>query len=182
MTVQTCALLGLAAIAVLFVLRKLGRIESLLVLVVLGIAVGAYLFVGSYNMFGGNSVQVATIQAIALTNQPHEMVVRLTTNGATKTYQLDGDRVELNADVVAFQPWLNQFGIHNGFQLSRLTSQYDDGAAHLVKPIVLHNTGFTFSIPFLERSHYRNGVIIPNDSVTYAIYVTVQGDMYAVHS
>jgi hypothetical protein len=182
MSISNAALIGLGIIAIVFLLGKFGR--GGIVLIILAVPViGLYLLVHSFQAFTSTTL-VATVQASPVVNAPHTIAIAMTTydpsgNPTHAEYELDGDRWELNADVVAFPDWMNFLGISNGFQLSRLTSQYEDTNAHTITPIGLGGGNSTVTLPFIEKSHYRNGVIEPDDGVTYNVYCTLQGDVYA---
>lgn len=185
MTIQTAALIALCGIGVSYLFLKLGRNGGTALLLLIAPIVGIWMLVHSFQAFDATT-KVATIQASPIVNQPHTMAIAFTSydnagNPTHAEYELSGDRWELSADVVNFQPWVNLLGVSNGFQLSRLTSQYDDSNAHSVQPVELpHNQAF--SIPFVERSHYTGGVIMPADGTTYNIFVTLEGQMFAQHA
>jgi len=185
MSIEIAAIIGLAAIGIVGLFRRFGgELGGILLLLAVPI-IGVFALVHSFQAFS-STTRVATVQASPVANAQHEMAISLTTyNGAGDPtryeYELAGDRWELNADVVAFPDWMNFLGISNGFQLSRITSQYDDTNAHSIQPVPLQHSQ-TFSIPFLEKSHYTGGVLEPADGVTYSVFVTLQGQMYAVHA
>jgi len=190
MSISNAAFIVIAVIAIGYLYRKLGGqgLRLLGTLILVGAIIGIVLLtvlIHSFQAFT-STTRVATVQASPVVNQPHTMAISMTTydgsGGSThEEYELQGDRWELNADVIEYQPWVNLLGVKNGFSLSRLTSQYDDTNAHTIQPVDLQH-GQTFAIPFVEKSHYRNGVLEPADSATYNVYVTIQGDVYASHA
>jgi hypothetical protein len=187
MTPSQLALITLCGLGASYVILKLGRRTGLLFIVVIGIIVSIpFLIVHSYQSFS-STTKVATIQASPIVNEAHQMSIRYTTydeNGkaSLSAYELAGDRVELNADIVAFNPLLNILGVRNGFQVSRLTSQFDDDNPHTIKPATLNASNPYPPLPFIEQSHYKGGIVLPDDNVVYNVYVTLQGDMYATHA
>src|SRR5215468_593502 len=70
--------------------------------------------------FTGSSTHVAFVSCSEL--EQHQMTVQL--NG--QSYEITGDRWELNASIVKIQPWLQFLGMSNGYSLNRLTGQFDD--------------------------------------------------------
>ena len=168
-------------------------IGGLLLLVGAMLVLAVSVAIQSYLGFTGE-IKVATIHATAITNMPHTMIVNLTLydqNGQEilhGDYSLNGDRWELNSDVVKFQPWLNFFGIHSGYKISRLTSQYDDSNAHMIKPISLNGSDEDFynsirnktwwSIPSV-MAVYGSAVLEPADDVTYDVFIDQTG-MFAI--
>lgn len=189
--VQIGAILGLVLIVTGFLWSKIGSRGLALLSLILIVAglIGAVLIA---TMLGGieamtGTTLVATVIATPISNQAHEMAISLVTydhDGVSHqaAYQLAGDRWELDADVIELEPWLNALGIKNGFALARLTSEFDDNQAHTVQPVALVNGTPSFSLPFVVRSHERAGVLEPADGVTYHIYCTIKGSMYAVHA
>ena len=145
--------------------------------------------VQSYLGFTGE-IKVATVQAMAITNVSHTMIVNLTLydqNGQQVyhgNYSLNGDRWELDGDVVKFQSWLNFFGVHSGYKISRLTSQYDDSNAHVIKPVSLNGGDEDFyssirnktwwSVPAV-MAVYGSAVLEPADGVTYDVFMDQTG-------
>jgi hypothetical protein len=77
-------------------------------------------------------IKVAHVRATAMTNVPHEMSVELTlydSNGhptSDNTYLLQGDEWMVQGDIVKFPAWVNFFGLHSGYKLTRLEGRYDD--------------------------------------------------------
>jgi len=145
-----------------------------------------------------SDIKVAHVHATKVengdTNSPL-ISVELTTydqNGqqvSDKTYILKGDRWLLQGNIIKFPTWMNIFGIHSGYKLTRLEGQYDDPnveseAKHTV--IVLNGGDGDFfktvykqawSSQFVEAA-YGNAVIVPADGMSYNIYVSQSG-LYA---
>ncbi|GAC1357413.1 MAG: hypothetical protein NVS2B12_01790 [Ktedonobacteraceae bacterium] len=159
-----------------------------IVLLWLTFAVQAYLGLTS-------DIKVAHIHATKVENIDHLISVELTTydqNGqqvADKTYILKGDRWLLQGDIIKFPTWMNIFGIHSGYKLTRLEGQYDDinaenKAGHTAVELNGGDGSFfktvyqqAWSSPFVEAA-YGNAVIIPADGKSYTIYVSQSG-LYA---
>lgn len=158
------------------------------ILLWLTFAVQAYLGLTS-------DIKVARVHATKVENIDHLISVELTTydqNGqqvSDKTYILKGDRWLLQGNIIKFPTWMNIFGLHSGYKLTRLEGQYDDPAVeskaeHTV--IVLNGGDDDFfktvykqawSSQFVEAA-YGNAVIIPADGMSYIIYVSQSG-LYA---
>jgi hypothetical protein len=187
MTPSRLALITLCGLGASYLIIKLGRKAGFLLIAVIGLPVAIlFLIVHSYQSFNATT-KVATIQASPIVNEQHQMSIRYTTYNedgkpSLSAYELAGDRVELNADIVAFNPILNILGVHNGYSVSRLTSQFDDDMAHSIQPVQLHANNPIPPLPWIEQSHYRNGIIFPDDNIVYHVYVTLTGDMYATHA
>ncbi len=157
-------------------------VGSILILV-MSVAIQSYLgFTGE--------IKVATVHTLSITNMPHTMIVDLTLYDQSGqqishgNYSLNGDRWELVGDVVKFQPWLNFFGVHSGYKISRLTSQYDDFNAHMIKPVPLNGGDEDFynairhktwwSVPAV-MAVYGAAVIEPAGDVTYDVFMDQTG-------
>lgn len=154
-----------------------------MLILVISVAVQSYLGFTS-------EIKVATIQAIAVTNVSHTMTVNVTLynqNGQSVShtvYSLNGDRWELDGDVVKFQQWLNFFGVHSGYKISRLTSQYDDLNIHTIQPISLNGNDEDFynsirnkmwwSVPTV-MAVYGTAVLEPADNVVYDVFMDQTG-------
>ncbi len=159
-----------------------------LTLLWLTFAVQAYLGLTS-------DIKVARVHATQVKNIDHSISVELTLfdqNGqqtSDETYILKGDRWLLQGNIVKFPSWMNIFGIHSGYKLTRLEGQYDDpniesSAQHTV--VVLNGGDDNFfktvykqawTSPFVEAA-YGNAVITPADGMTYNVYVSQTG-LYA---
>src|SRR2546425_1226761 len=77
-------------------------------------------------------IKVAHVRATTITNVPHEMSVELTLYDSRghptsdNTYLLQGDEWMVQGDIVKFPAWVNFFGMHSGYKLTRLEGRYDD--------------------------------------------------------
>src|SRR5947199_668225 len=77
-------------------------------------------------------IKVAHVRATAITNVPHEMSVELTLydnhghSTSDNTYLLQGDEWMVQGDIIKFPAWINFFGLHSGYKLTRLEGRYDD--------------------------------------------------------
>lgn len=137
-------------------------------------------------------IPVARIRATQIEGLPHQMSVELTqldSNGhelSDKTYLVKGDRWMLQGNIMKFAPWMNMFGIHSGYKLTRLGGQYDDpnldsNEKHTV--IVLNGGDDEFfkstykqawSSPFVDAA-YGNAAIAPADGMPYNVFVSQTG-------
>lgn len=160
-----------------------------LALIWLAISVQAYIGLTS-------DIKVATVQATQFSNtNPPQMAVRLTTYDNqgkqldNKLYTMNGDTWILMGDIVKFPSWMNIFGIHSGYKLTRLEGLYQNpnqeaNDKHTV--IVLNGGDDNFfktfykqawSSPFIEAA-YGNGTFVPADDHVYDIYLSQSG-LYA---
>jgi hypothetical protein len=171
-------------------------IVGLLLLVGAMLILVASVAIQSYLGFTGK-IKVATVHTTAITNMPHTMLVDLILYDQNEQqishgdYSLDGDRWELNGDIVKFQSWLNFFGVHSGYKISRLTSQYDDSSAHMIKPVSLNGGDEDFynsiraktwwSVPAV-MAVYGAAVLEPADDVTYDVFMDQTGMFAVPHS
>lgn len=187
MSISQAAMLFLAIIAIVYLFLKCGKAFTVLIAIgaILLIGIGALVF--SFQGFN-NQVLVATVQASAVQNMPHEMAVSLTTydgngNPTRYEYELGGDRFMLQSEVVEFQPWLLFLGARSGYHLSRLSGEYNGSIAGS-KPVQLgswnffnsleNNVGLFFPV---VKSAYSSAVIDPPG--TYNIFVDNVGDLSA---
>jgi hypothetical protein len=176
MTQATLALIIVGLIIVAFLYRKIGaRGLGLIALVVVVLFGYLYFVVHSFN----ETSQVSTVTCHQITNTPHTIAVALNDS----TYQLKGDRWELNGSVIRIQPWAYWLGVKSGYTLDRLTTQYDDTNAHEVRGIELggfslyKSTSVWRYIPLI--SAFGSGVIEPCDGQKYVIKADASGEMYA---
>lgn len=142
-----------------------------------------------------SDIKVATIQATSIansnSNQP-EMTVRLTlldNNGnpqSSQTYLMNGDRWIIMGDMIKFPTWMNIFGIHSGYKLTRLEGMYSDPnlEANDKRTVVTLNGGDdnffksvykqAWSSPFVDAA-YGSGTFEPADDQIYDIYTSQTG-------
>lgn len=185
MTITNAAWVVIAILAGTYLWLKMGK--GMIVLIILAVLlIGVWMLVHSVQNFT-STVRVATVKAVPITNLSHMMAVSITTYDSTgkaahETYEVPGDLWEMDASVVNYASWVNLIGMNNGYQLNRITGQCDGYDPCTVKPVSLSNGNPTFSIPFLERSRYWAGVVMPSDGIEYHVFVTPQGSMYAVHA
>lgn len=143
-------------------------------------------------------IKVATVQATQISNsnsnQP-QMSVTLTTFNSDgtqqpgKAYLLNGDRWILLSDMIKFPSWMNIFGIHSGYKLTRLEGMYSDPNLesqnkHTVVTLNGGDDNFfktvykqAWTSPFVDAA-YGSGTFMPADGQTYNIYVSQTG-LYA---
>ena len=142
-----------------------------------------------------NDVKVAQVHAQTFENDPQHMSVSLTTldnNGkqiASKVYSMNGDRWQLECTMVKFPSWMNIFGIHSSYKLTRLEGTYSDPnlestSKHTVVTLNGGDGDFfktvykqAWTSPFVDAA-YGNAVFQPADSQTYDVYVSQTG-LYA---
>ncbi len=137
-------------------------------------------------------IKVGQIKATN-TNLTHTMSVDLTlydTNGntapGTGTYIVAGDEWMMQGNILRFPSWMNIFGIHSGYKLTRLEGRFDDPnmertSQHTV--IVLNGGDDQFfknaqqsawSSPFVEAA-YGSGVFLQADSKVYVLCASQTG-------
>lgn len=142
-----------------------------------------------------SDIKVARVRATAVANVPHLMSVDLTLydqNGkqtSEQTYIINGDEWMLQGDIIKFPPWLNIFGLHSGYKLTRLEGRYDDpnleaNSHHVV--VVLNGGDDNFFKTVQEQAWtspvvqaaYGSGTFIQPDGKTYDVFVSQTG-LYA---
>lgn len=183
MSVQTAAVLFLLGLAVWGVSTKFGKVLAALV----AIAIVAMIVIGystllSFQTLSGRTL-VATVKASQVANVPHEMVVEMTTGGHHTSYELGGDRWQLQCQTIELNPWELAIGLKSGYQLSRISGQYDAAQEGSV-PVQLGSwgwfNGLENNIGLLSpvvKSAYSSAVIDPMG--TYNVYVDSAGDLLA---
>jgi hypothetical protein len=142
-----------------------------------------------------SDIKVAQVQATSFGNNVNEMSVHLTmldSQGkvtSDQTYQVKGDEWLLECNMIKFPSWMNIFGIHSSYKLTRLTGQYSDPnleRTNLPTVVVLNGGDGDFfksvykqawTSPFVDAA-YGNAVFEPGDNQTYDIYVSQTG-LYA---
>ncbi|GCE16605.1 hypothetical protein [Dictyobacter kobayashii] len=142
-----------------------------------------------------NDIKVARVQATSFENDPHNMNLQLTmldkdgNPTSNKLYNVNGDLWRLECVMVKFPTWMNIFGIHSSYKLTRLEGSYNDSnlernSKHIVIDLnggagdffnQAHNA--SWSKPFVDAT-YGNGVFEPADGKAYDIYVSQTG-LYA---
>jgi hypothetical protein len=142
-----------------------------------------------------SDIKVATVQATQISdtnsNQP-QMAVRLTlldSSGkplAPKEYVMNGDRWIIMGNMVKFPTWMNIFGIHSGYKLTRLEGMYSDPTLeandkHTVVTLNGGDDNFFKSVykqawtsPFVDAA-YGSATFEPADDQTYDIYTSQTG-------
>ena len=170
----------------------IGRAFGGVVLVALAVSLlWAVLLVQSYLGLLAD-VPVAQVRATQIEGLPHQMSVELTQYDkdghplASKTYLVKGDRWMLQGDILKFSPWLNIFGVHSAYKLTRLEGQYDDpnmesNEKHTVIVLNGGEDGFfkttykqAWSSPFVEAA-YGNAAIEPADGLPYNVLASQTG-------
>ena len=168
-----------------------GVILALCAISLLWLAAAAQTYLGLTS-----DIKVATVQATQFTNtNPPQMAVRLILydeNGkqtSNNLYTMNGDLWSLSGDIVKFPSWMNIFGIHSGYKLTRLEGMYQDSNMerndkHTVIDINGGSDNFfksvykqAWSSPFVDAA-YGNGTFEPADDHVYDIYVSQTG-LYA---
>jgi hypothetical protein len=142
-----------------------------------------------------SDIEVARIHATPVANVPHLMSVDLTLfdqNGhqvSEQTYIINGDEWILEGDIIKFPPWLNIFGLHSGYKLTRLEGRFDDPTleANSHHTVVVLNGGDdnffktvqeqAWTSPFVQAA-YGSGTFIKPDGKTYDVFVSQTG-LYA---
>lgn len=142
-----------------------------------------------------SDIKVAQVQATSFANNANVMSVHLTmldNQGkaiSDQTYQMNGDEWLLECNMIKFPSWMNIFGIHSSYKLTRLEGQYSDPnleskSQHTVVTLNGGDGDFfksvykqAWSSPFVEAA-YGNAVFEPGDNKTYNIYVSQTG-LYA---
>ncbi len=142
-----------------------------------------------------SDIKVAQVHATQITGLNETMSVELIQydqNGqqaSDKTYLVKGDLWFLQGDILKFPTWMNIFGIHSGYKLTRLEGIYqnidtENKAQHTAYALNGGDDQFfksvykqAWSSPFVDAA-YGNAVILPADGHTYNIYVSQSG-LYA---
>jgi hypothetical protein len=142
-----------------------------------------------------SDIKVAQVQATSFTNNANVMSVHLTmldSQGkvtSDQTYQVKGDEWLLECNMIKFPSWMNIFGIHSSYKLTRLTGQYSDPnleRTNLPTVVVLNGGDGDFfksvykqawTSPFVDAA-YGNAVFELASNQTYDIYVSQTG-LYA---
>ena len=142
-----------------------------------------------------SDIKVARVHATAVANVPHLMSVDLTLynqNGkqtSEQTYIINGDEWMLQGDIIKFPPWLNIFGLHSGYKLTRLEGRFDDptleaNSHHVVVTLNGGDDNFfktvqeqAWTSPFIQAA-YGSGTFIQPDGKTYDVFVSQTG-LYA---
>lgn len=142
-----------------------------------------------------SDIKVARVHATVVANVPHLMSVDLTLydqNGkqtSEQTYIINGDEWMLQGDIIKFPPWLNIFGLHSGYKLTRLEGRYDDAnleanSHHVVVTLNGGDDNFfktvqeqAWTSPFVQAA-YGSGTFIQPDGKTYDVFVSQTG-LYA---
>lgn len=130
-------------------------------------------------------VHAAHVTATPVENVPHTLMVDLTLydeHGRTQarhTYQVEGDRWVLQANILELKHWVNVLGVHSGYKLTRLYGQYVDGTPPRQRAIFLDGAdedffrstqdGRWWTAAFV-RSAYGNAVI--SGPGEYEVYVS----------
>lgn len=170
-----------------FLVKRVGKGVTAFLVIAVVLIMGCGSLISSFEAFSGKAL-VATVQAVSVQGQSHEMIVHLSTydswgDTTEKTYEIGGDLWMLQCQTIEAQGWLNFFGIHAGYHLQRLSGEYS-GSLLGSKPILLGSWSFfnwleeNVQVFFpVVRSAYSSAVIDPPG--TYNIYVDNSGDLSA---
>lgn len=142
-----------------------------------------------------SDIKVARVHAVAVANVPHLMSVDLTLydqqgkQTSDQTYIINGDEWMLQGDVIKFPTWLNIFGLHSGYKLTRLEGRFDDpnleaNSHHVV--VVLNGGDDNFFKTVQEQAWtspvvqaaYGSSTFLQPDGKTYDVFVSQTG-LYA---
>lgn len=121
-------------------------------------------------------IKVAHVHATKVTNPANPNIPQMSvelilydSNGhqtSDSTYILSGDEWMLQGDIIKVVPWLNIFGLHSGYKLTRLEGRFDD--------INLENTVRHTAIPlnggddnFFKTMHANSSWISPFIDAAY---------------
>lgn len=189
MNISQAAMLFLAIIAIAYLILKFGKALAAIIAIVAILLIGWGTLIFGFHGFSGQT-RIATIQATPVQNQAHEMIVEMTTYDASgdkasdETYEIGGDRVFLQAEVVEFQPWVLMTGMKSAYQLQKIEGEYDGASANSTS-ISLGSwswfSGLENNVGLLSpviKSAYGNAVVIPNGGA-YSVYADPQGDLSA---
>lgn len=142
-----------------------------------------------------SDIKVARVRATAVANVSHLMSVDLTLydqNGkqtSEQTYIINGDEWMLQGDIIKFPYWLNIFGLHSGYKLTRLEGRFDNptleaNSHHVVVTLNGGDDNFfktvqeqAWTSPFVQAV-YGSGTFIQPDGKTYDVLVSQTG-LYA---
>lgn len=137
-------------------------------------------------------VKVATVHAATFENLEHKMNVELKTfddkgvQTSDKFYLMDGDRWQLEGTFVKFPSWMNIFGIHSSYKLTRLEGTFSDPnlesqSKHTVITLNGGEGDFfktvykqAWSSPFIDAA-YGSGTFVPADDHTYDVFASQTG-------
>lgn len=183
-TVRTRAALALRRLRVRPRLR-LRRGAGGFVLLILSVSLLWFTFLVQTYLGLTGEIRAARVTATPVENAPHTLSVELTLyddDGGTEsrhTYQVEGDRWVLQANIVELKRWVNVLGVHSGYKVTRLFGQYDDGTSPDQRQIFLNGGDDDFFksmrdqrwfvAPFV-RSAYGNAVIAAPGE--YDVYVS----------
>jgi hypothetical protein len=176
---------------------KGGRIISALLSLVIG-ALALILLYGLFviQLYSPDTMLVARVRATVIANSKAgypqmSLDVTLYDHGritSDAVYVVEGDRWELQGDVLKVSGLLSALGFHSGFKLTRLEGRYNDPnlEANATHSVVSLNGGddaffqigqfFTSAFPSIIQATYGNAV--QNGAGSYKIYAS-QSSMWA---
>lgn len=139
------ALLGvflmLAGIVALLRLRLIGALTKLLagaLLFTVGLLFGT-LALGVYGFRAlTNEVVAARIEIQPLGSQRFSARFHFA-DGGTVRYELAGDEIYVDAQILKWTPWANLLGLHTGYSLDRIAGRYRDVAQERSAPRTVFN-------------------------------------------
>lgn len=159
-------------------------VSGVLLLIVAVSLIWLTLLAQTYLGLSGKTL-IGQIRAVSVDGQsPAMMSVELATydqKGQTisdKTYIVQGDTWELDADVIVFPSWLNILGLGTSYKITRLKGLYHGD--QVGKSITLNGGDDDFfnnaqkqawSSPFVEAA-YGNGTFVKADGRTYNLFLT----------
>jgi hypothetical protein len=130
-------------------------------------------------------VKAAHIVASQIENAPGMLTVELTLYGedhttvaSRRTYQLEGDRWMLQANIVELEPLANTLGLRGGYKVTRLDGQFADGHHPSKDAVILNDDrdffqemqeGAWWTKPFV-RSAY--GSVVVSNPGDYDVFIS----------
>ncbi|ADG98519.1 conserved hypothetical protein [Segniliparus rotundus DSM 44985] len=130
-------------------------------------------------------VKAAHVVASKIENAPGRLNVELTLYGedhtsvaSRKTYQLEGDRWALQANIVELEPLANTLGLRGGYKITRLDGQFEDGH-HPSKDAVILNDDRDFFKEMQDRTWWTKpfvrsayGSVVVSNPGDYDVFIS----------
>lgn len=170
-----------------------------LLLILLGVAVSAailflFAFIQSYTAFTHRAL-VAEVYCTLVPGAKDEMILWLVTFesppvGYLSQYRLSGHQWAIEGHILKWNEWLNSFGLHTMYKLSRVRGRYLRAEDEASKPATAYSLTanevdprwrwlyeYGARLPFVTAVYGNTVFTFPSETKTFRIYITTSGFM-----
>ena len=142
-------LIGGAALVRGRLLRSLVRMLGGALLIAIG-AVFALLGLGVHGYRALTHEEIAARVEVRPTTAQRFTATFRFADGHTASFDLAGDEIYVDAQILKWQPWANVLGLHTGYELSRVAGRYRTLDQERTAPRTVHTLGLQRTVDLFE--------------------------------